>query len=567
MTVRLVQCGLLSVVACCAHVPPGAEPMRIEALQGLWTVKQTSPRLFDLEIRRHMNGWRATVGDQSVSLVRGEDGWQTSAPFAGGSVRLVAKNEAWHGHWIQRPRGSIRHSFATPFALVRVAEDHWVARIRPLEERVEFYLTVRDNAAFLRDPNTNMGRRFRKLNVRASAARFEFVNRYHRIVMTGRLSGKGTQLALRIDGFDKPMVATREGRARAPGYHARTSTTATYEYRAPPDLGDGWPVATLTDADMALAPLRSLMDSVIRAEPRGWRSPYLYGLLIARDGRIVLEEYFHGHERDRLHDSASATMSFASTLIGAAVRDGLLHPSETVFPRSADAVRAAMKLEDLLGMRSGLDCNDNEDATAGNIYAMRLDASRPDEHAFARSLPMAGPPGRTVAYCTAAFNLSGSLLSNATGVWLPDYFKTQLAEPLRIDHYHLRLMRNGDAFLAGGLHLRLRDFAKLGQLFLNGGAWSGRRVVTQDWVRRATGPSGTIARIDDYGLGWWRFTYRLGRRLFDAFYASGTGGQLIVVVPSLQLVIATHGKYGDYRSWMRFHDVLIPRYILAAIDS
>ncbi len=73
---------------------------------------------------------------------------------------------------------------------------------------------------------------------------------------------------------------------------------------------------------------------------------------------------------------------------------------------------------------------------------------------------------------------------------------------------------------------------------------------------------------DDYGYGWWIARQTIGERTFETFYASGNGGQLILVVPELEMVVLfTGGNYGDYRTWRSFREELLPRILAAALEE
>lgn len=85
------------------------------------------------------------------------------------------------------------------------------------------------------------------------------------------------------------------------------------------------------------------------------------------------------------------------------------------------------------------------------------------------------PDGDAAVYCSADINLVGAVVKHATGTWLPDIFQRDFAQPLQISRYYLNLMPTGDAYMGGGLYMRPRDLLKLGQLYLNGGVWNGKR--------------------------------------------------------------------------------------------
>jgi len=101
---------------------------------------------------------------------------------------------------------------------------------------------------------------------------------------------------------------------------------------------------------------------------------------------------------------------------------------------------------------------------------------------------------------------------------------------------------------------------KFGEVMRTGGRWKGRRILSKDWVAESTRPHGAIHEPDDYGWGWWRSRVGAGAQAHDVFYASGNGGQLLFVVPSLEAVVLfMGGNYGNFGTWRRFRDDYLPR--------
>ena len=88
----------------------------------------------------------------------------------------------------------------------------------------------------------------------------------------------------------------------------------------------------------------------------------------------------------------------------------------------------------------------------------------------------------------------------------------------------------------GGLNLRSRDLFKLGQLYLDGGTWNGRRVISADWVSRSTSPHANARANTDYGYLWWIQTFHTGGRDYKCFGMYGTGGNKVYVFPREKLV-------------------------------
>jgi CubicO group peptidase (beta-lactamase class C family) len=109
-----------------------------------------------------------------------------------------------------------------------------------------------------------------------------------------------------------------------------------------------------------------------------------------------------------------------------------------------------------------------------------------------------------------------------------------------------------------------RDFMKLGQLMLDGGTWEGRRILSRDFVARASAPLYPLGSRR-YGYLWWTIAYPYRDRTMQTFAALGAGGQVVVVVPELDLVIASYGANYSSRGYRWVSNEVIPRFILPAI--
>lgn len=217
-------------------------------------------------------------------------------------------------------------------------------------------------------------------------------------------------------------------------------------------------------------------------------------------------------------------------------------------------------------MSSGLDCDDSDPASRGNEDVMQNQTEQPDWYRYILDLRLVRAPGEKAVYGSANSHLLGGVLGRVTGRWLPDLFHDLLGEPLEIRHYAMNLAPTGDAYMGGGVRFRPRDFMKLGQLMLNEGTWKGRPILTPEWCRRATSPLCTI-RTSRYGYLWWVTDYPYKDRTVRAFFAGGNGGQIVMGIPQLDLLVAFYG--GNYSDPALFipQRVYVPKYILPAMHE
>jgi len=297
----------------------------------------------------------------------------------------------------------------------------------------------------------------------------------------------------------------------------------------------------------------------------------MHGLLIARHGKLVLEEYFHGQHRDKLHETRSATKSITATLTGAAMYAGVpLRLSSRVyevmnFPAD-DPRKRAMTLENLLTMSSGYDCDDTDPKAPGNEEVMNDQEQEPDYYRYTLKVPMKYQPGEKSVYCSSNPNLALGMVGRAAGEWPPDLFDRLLARPMQIDRYAWPLDPAGNPYGAGIVQILPRDFMKFGQLMLNGGTWHGRRLLSRDFVARASSKLYHNRNVT-YGYLWWSIDYPYKDRVVHTFYAAGAGGQLVYVIPELDLVV-THvaGNYTlPLKNLSDTDREFVPRFILPAV--
>jgi CubicO group peptidase (beta-lactamase class C family) len=277
----------------------------------------------------------------------------------------------------------------------------------------------------------------------------------------------------------------------------------------------------------------------------------------------------------------SASKTFASVLVGIADEHGAkLTPSTAVYPlfsnyaafANPDPRKQQITLRDIMTMSAGNACDDNDDKSPGNEDRMQQQRAQLDWYKYTLDLPMARDPGGPDAlYCSADINLVGGTVASAMNAWLPDLFERYIARPLQFGHYYLNLMPDGQAYMGGGAYLRPRDQIKLGQLYLDHGIWNGRRIVSEKWVAESTSmhtrfsPENSLGQEHQYGFGWHLHKVEVGGKSYRLFAAEGNGGQFVIVIPDLDLVVGINGgSYGEFRKWYSWELKLVPQYIVPA---
>ncbi|GJG85961.1 hypothetical protein tb265_11420 [Gemmatimonadetes bacterium T265] len=477
------------------------------------------------------------------------------------------------GFWVQ-PADGDGPPYATPLRF-RPAGDGgagvgaWRATVTPLDARFPLYLWVRrggDGAlqGVFRNPAANWPGRAGVYGVVRDGEVVTFLDpRTKRPKYRQPYDSAGRTL---LFDFGGPILLTPRTREQAVGFVPRSPSLAPYAYRPPADLADGWRGAPARTVGVDEAALTRIVRGLVGADPLDDSLPRVHSLVVARRGRLVLDEYFYGTGPDQLHDLRSASKTVTSILLGAAMYEGARYGGAPVDVHTSVGTVAGtpVTVGQLLTHTSGLACDDDDDASPGNEDAMQAQHQQPDWYRFTLALPRAHAPGTTYAYCSGGINLVGRVIGQATGQWLPAFFDRAVARPLGIAHYAVNLMPTGEAYAGGGLQLRPRDFLKLGQLYLDGGVWRGTRLVSAAWAVQSTARQVDRPDGSTDGFGWHRHVLRAHGRDYPTYEASGNGGQFVVVVPDLALVVATTGgNYGQYAAWRRIREALVPAVMAA----
>lgn len=331
---------------------------------------------------------------------------------------------------------------------------------------------------------------------------------------------------------------------------------------SPQNTGDGWSVSSPASEGIDAGTIATLLDDL-----RGGDYPGVDSLVIIRHGRLVAEGYFNGFGRDSLHDLRSTGKTFTSALAGIAIDRGAMNLDDPIgqlvpqFDSRAhmDDRKRAITVRNLLNMNSGLECSDWVPTSPGNEEKMYDKSNWVN---FILDLPMLAAPGEYNSYCTGGVVVLGHIISVRTGTELDAYADTWLFGPLAIRDTRWRRSPDGRATGGGGLWLRPRDAAKLGQLYLDGGTWNGVQVVPEAWVEQSKQRLASPNQ-DGYGFLWWKRTFRPAGVPVDSYFTSGNGGNFIFVFDALDLVVVfTGSNYNSPRGDQPF-DILSQRLLQA----
>jgi len=552
-----------ATLALLAAATPAAAQSAPPDLSGLWsaTLRFGHDIRGTLIIMQTPDGWRADIAGFSVPARKDGQSFAFELPDGKGSFR--------GGHWIQPER------YATPVRLEADGKDRWRGTVSPLERRLTFFMPITGQPdgslrTYLRNPERNIGRFTRVSRIEVNG---------HTVRLIGPAGARDTTLAEGRYADDVISVPLRGGtydftRVRdsssSPFYpRGRLGQRGPrYRYTPPLQLDDGWPVASLDEVGISRDTIARFVQLLIDMPMDSLSTLQIHSLLIARHGKLVVEEYFHGYHRDQPHDTRSASKSWTATLIGAAMQAGVPLRLETPvyrtlldsLPANLDPQKRAMTLEHLLTMTAGFNCDPNDPASADEDMIADQDSVR-DWYRYTLNVPLISRPGEKIFYCSAEPNLAAGMLAKVAREHLPELFERLVARPLSMRNYYLGLTPLGEAYGGGGHQFVPRDFLKLAQLMVNDGRWEGRQIVSREWARQSTAPLRDFSATQHWGYLWNAVEYPYQGRTVRAFFAGGNGGQVFVGIPELDLVIGFTG--GNYSDRVRFN---VLQYLLPAVN-
>ncbi len=332
----------------------------------------------------------------------------------------------------------------------------------------------------------------------------------------------------------------------------------------PEKLNDGWDVASPLKFNANIG----LLDSMLQGIERG-DYVNIHSVLIIKDGLLVVENYFDGHDRNTSHEIRSATKSIGSILTGIALDKGFISSEKaTVYeyfkedytPSYGWNTRARqINLSHLLSMMSGYDCDD----LTTNFACEDAMYDKDDWMQYALDLPFEYEPGQHWAYNSSSLILAGEMAARGSGMKIDEFAERYLFEPLGIKKFQWHLSPKGRAWIGGGARMIPREMAKIGLLMQRRGIWDGNRLLSEKWIEKSTQKQGEMLGGVDYGYLWQRCWTPIGDELITAYWASGNGGQYIIILPDIEMVVVfTGGNYNSALASQPFR--MLTHYILPA---
>jgi len=283
------------------------------------------------------------------------------------------------------------------------------------------------------------------------------------------------------------------------------------------------------------------------------------GLLVIKDGRIVSEQYYDGNQKSTRWISMSVSKSFVSFLIGVAYEDGkiadLQDPVDKYVPMLKGSGYEGVSLKNVLQMSSGVKFTEDYGDLKSDIVRLIASFTSGSLNEFVSKLKNEREPGTYNKYVSADTQVLSMVLAKATGKSLTEYMQEKLWSRLGAEDNAEWLTDPGGTEMAfGGLNATLRDYAKLGQLYLNKGRnFKGEQLVSENWVKASVTPDAPhlMPGRDNPNSGWpmgYGYQWWIPENPEGDFAAIGIYGQFIYIHPGYNVVIAKTSAYVDYNN-------------------
>ena len=343
-----------------------------------------------------------------------------------------------------------------------------------------------------------------------------------------------------------------------------------YSYQAPSKLDDGWEISSPSNEGVDTNKITAMMNNILADD-----LPNIHSVLLVKNGKLILEEYFNGYSREIKPIIASVTKSITSILIGIAIdKQMIASVNQRVydfFPEYGGTSwidqKYEINLKHVLTMTAGVDWDE--------ITFLHPHPKNPNTLMYKSDHPIGyvldkkqiDQPGSRWRYNSGLTVLLGGIVKNTTGLYADKFAEQYLFRPMGIEDYLWLKHPDGTIYTHGELFLKPRDMAKIGYMMLNQGKWENKQIISQEWIQESTREHIDTFKGYRYGYQW-----RCGKTLIcdqeiEAFWASGTGGQKIYVFPKLDLVVVFTSKIFGNDSGHGRNESLLANFIIPAVVS
>ena len=276
----------------------------------------------------------------------------------------------------------------------------------------------------------------------------------------------------------------------------------------------------------------------------------LRSLIVYQDGQIIKEKYYHSAGPDIQHDVRSVTKSVLSTLVGIAIDKGFIKSDSQKIgdylkplASNIDTEKENITIKDLLSMSSGISGNDLVSVSEYEDWR-----SAPNQLIYTLNKSMIHKSGEYFAYNSGASHILSIILTQTTKMSTFQFAQKYLFQPLGIADHSWEQDKQGNYNGSAALSLTPHDMLKLGQLYLNKGIFNGTRIVSEEWIDKVSSSIITTHNAQPYGPSYGYLWWIGNQNGHDYSFANGYGGQFIVVVPDLKLVVVATNKWSGVQA-------------------
>jgi CubicO group peptidase (beta-lactamase class C family) len=340
-----------------------------------------------------------------------------------------------------------------------------------------------------------------------------------------------------------------------------------YSYKRPTEIKDGLKTGVLKNEFANPELIVNMVKETIKGN-----YPDVHSILIYKNNKLVLEEYFYGYDINTPHQLRSATKPFIGGILGIAIDNGFIKSEkDNLLPfftskygeiANLDSRKEKLTIENLLMYRHGMDCENNNPDSKGNEQSM-MESN--DWVKYTLDLPIIKEVGASSSYCTGCALTLGSLVEIATGGKIENFAKENLFNPMGITNYDWVFEPNKASMATfSQMTITPRDLVKLAKMYKDGGKWNDRQILSESWVNKTFD-----MEEGDYGYLWEHKYFVIDGQRYNSYLASGNGGQKINIWPELDMItVFTGGNYNSYALYGKSTppNEMIPNYILKAIE-
>jgi len=578
----ILAIAALTISACATPEP---------TIEGLWLGELEADAGTPVAIELSILGDEVIVNQGEVVLSDGalSIAYDEGAVFSGS---FMGAKSSIRGFYIQPSNNIGGQQLAHSVDLSLQPDGKWRGAATPLARQISIFMDIvqEPNAAFtatLLNPERNITGPIRQYDLVPEAEEMTYslqIPNNGRAFTLAKFDLEDGSMRMDfgpLEDFELSLLSDRDPRSVA--FFDRKLEGDTLK---PVAISD-WPVGTPEEAGFSTSEISDLIRDLKGVSGQSERPQLVHSLLIARNGNLIVEEYFRGHDAQTPHDMRSAGKTFASVLVGALIQEGRPLSSDTPINKFISVPKepkdAPVTVGHLLTHQGGFDCYDGDGSSSGNENTMWEQSETPNFWEFTAGLEFVAKPGSRYAYCSGGINLVGAALAGITGETVLSLLQTRLFQPLGFENAYWNVMPNGQAYLGGGAQLRTRDLLKIGQVYLDGGKWRGEQLIDAEWVKSSIAPKAEITPdttgLDESsfsqfyfggtdGYAWHLHPITLGSKTYESYEASGNGGQLVVVIPELDLVVGmTGGNYGQGYIWGKWRQEIIGNRIITALAA